>query len=116
MARFCGGAAATVRCGISEGDSSCDGAFVRVFKVYLGVFYPQKLWTNLFLAPPTPGQSWRHTSVIEEGLCHAESELYGRTFATWTILTCTLCIICSRNPENQAIYGGLCSGEGSRRR
>lgn len=33
------------------------------------------------------------------------NELYGRLFATWTTLTCGLCLICARNPTNQAIYG-----------
>lgn len=33
------------------------------------------------------------------------TSLYGRTFATWTFLTCALCVITSRNPENGAIYG-----------
>ncbi|KIY96957.1 Ergosterol biosynthetic protein 28 [Monoraphidium neglectum] len=33
------------------------------------------------------------------------NELYGRLFATWTLLTCGLCLICARNPTNPAIYG-----------
>lgn len=33
------------------------------------------------------------------------TNLYGRTFATWTFLTCALCVIASRNLENKAIYG-----------
>jgi hypothetical protein len=33
------------------------------------------------------------------------NDLYGRLFATWTLLTCGLCLICARNPTNPAIYG-----------
>lgn len=38
-------------------------------------------------------------------LLFAVNELYGRLFATWTLLTCGLCLICARNPTNAAIYG-----------
>ena len=37
--------------------------------------------------------------------CDLVTDLYGRTFATWTFLTCCLCVICSRNPQNRPIYG-----------
>lgn len=33
------------------------------------------------------------------------NDLYGRLFATWTLLTCGLCLICARHPTNPAIYG-----------
>jgi hypothetical protein len=33
------------------------------------------------------------------------NDLYGRLFATWTLLTCGLCLICARSPTNPAIYG-----------
>ncbi|EIE24062.1 hypothetical protein COCSUDRAFT_14819, partial [Coccomyxa subellipsoidea C-169] len=33
------------------------------------------------------------------------NELYGRTFATWTTVTCALCLICAKNPRVPAIYG-----------
>ena len=33
------------------------------------------------------------------------TELYGRTFATWTLTTCALCLICAKNPRVPAIYG-----------
>lgn len=35
----------------------------------------------------------------------AVSELQGRTFATWTLTSCLLCLICARNPCVPAIYG-----------
>jgi hypothetical protein len=35
----------------------------------------------------------------------AVNELYGRTFATWTLTTCALCLICAKNPRVPAIYG-----------
>ena len=37
----------------------------------------------------------------------AVNELYGRTFATWTLTTCALCLICAKNPRVRAIYGVL---------
>ncbi len=40
--------------------------------------------------------------------CHAVTELYGRTFATWTLTTCALCLICAKNPRVPAIYGESC--------
>ncbi|KAH0921162.1 hypothetical protein HID58_021180 [Brassica napus] len=29
------------------------------------------------------------------------SEVHGRTFGVWTLLTCTLCFLCAFNPENK---------------
>lgn len=39
------------------------------------------------------------------GLWWAVNELYGRTFAIWTLTTCVLCLICAKNPCVPAIYG-----------
>ena len=30
---------------------------------------------------------------------------FGRLFGTWTLVTCMLCVICSFNIHNAAIYG-----------
>eukprot|EP00250_Pteridium_aquilinum_P004878 c15063_g1_i1 orf=136-528(+) len=32
------------------------------------------------------------------------TEIHGRTFGTWTLLTCTLCILCARNLQNRPLY------------
>nr|AFK36233.1 unknown [Medicago truncatula] len=32
------------------------------------------------------------------------SEVHGRTFGTWTLLTCTLCYICAFNLDNKPLY------------
>jgi len=32
------------------------------------------------------------------------TEIHGRTFGTWTLLTCTLCYICAFNLENKPLY------------
>ncbi|KAF8108038.1 hypothetical protein N665_0115s0050 [Sinapis alba] len=32
------------------------------------------------------------------------SEVHGRTFGVWTLLTCTLCFLCAFNPENKPLY------------
>ncbi|KAL0697538.1 hypothetical protein Bca4012_053660 [Brassica carinata] len=34
----------------------------------------------------------------------AVSEVHGRTFGVWTLLTCTLCFLCAFNPENKPLY------------
>lgn len=33
------------------------------------------------------------------------NDLQGRTFATWTLTSCLLCLICARNPTVPSIYG-----------
>ena len=35
----------------------------------------------------------------------AVTDLAGRIFATWTLTSCMLCLICARNPSVPAIYG-----------
>ncbi|KAA3453958.1 ergosterol biosynthetic protein 28 [Gossypium australe] len=32
------------------------------------------------------------------------SEVHGRTFGVWTLLTCTLCFLCAFNLENKPLY------------
>lgn len=56
--------------------------------VGLGYTAPQRLQINLYTKQP-----------------ELVTELQGRTFATWTLTTCMLCLICAHNPCNQAIYG-----------
>ncbi|CAH2038422.1 unnamed protein product [Thlaspi arvense] len=34
----------------------------------------------------------------------AVSEVHGRTFGVWTLLTCTLCFLCAFNPDNKPLY------------
>ncbi|XP_061356261.1 ergosterol biosynthetic protein 28, partial [Gastrolobium bilobum] len=34
----------------------------------------------------------------------AMTEVHGRTFGTWTLLTCTLCYICAFNLDNKPLY------------
>lgn len=36
--------------------------------------------------------------------CFAVSEVHGRTFGVWTLLTCTLCFLCAFNLENKPLY------------
>lgn len=36
--------------------------------------------------------------------CVIVTEVHGRTFGVWTLLTCTLCILCAFNLENKPIY------------
>ncbi|KAG7666824.1 hypothetical protein Ndes2526B_g04681 [Nannochloris sp. 'desiccata'] len=63
-------------------------ALLRLFSVVLGYVYPTKLQTNLYTEQPDE-----------------VSALQARTFATWTLTSCLLCLICARNPCIPAIYG-----------
>ena len=38
---------------------------------------------------------------------HAVTRLYGRTFATWTSVTCALSLACAANPRVAGVYGEL---------
>ncbi|GAQ78136.1 hypothetical protein KFL_000080420 [Klebsormidium nitens] len=60
-------------------------AALRLFSVYLGLFKPNLLQIGLF-------------SRIQLVDVHA------RTFATWTSLTCILCIVTAFNLESAPIY------------
>jgi hypothetical protein len=47
----------------------------------------------------------RRIMVIDKSLSFvAVTEVHGRTFGTWTLLTCTLCYICAFNLDNKPIY------------
>lgn len=63
-------------------------AALRLLSVYIGIFTPDRFRTALIDLQPD-----------------LVNDLYGRLFATWTTLTCGLCLICARNPTNAAIYG-----------
>lgn len=34
----------------------------------------------------------------------AVTEIHGRTFGVWTLLTCTLCYLCAFNLDNKPLY------------
>lgn len=36
---------------------------------------------------------------------HTVNDLYGRTFAVWTAVTCALCLACARDPRVAPVYG-----------
>lgn len=61
---------------------------LRLFSVYLGYFDPDKFKIAVYNVKP----------FLVNGL-------QGRTFAAWTLLSSTLCIICSRQPKNRTLYG-----------
>ncbi|PSC67555.1 hypothetical protein C2E20_8779 [Micractinium conductrix] len=63
-------------------------ALLRLFSVVLGYAEPQRFQTNLYNKQP-------------DGV----TDLAGRIFATWTLTSCILCLICARNPCVPAIYG-----------
>ncbi|MFQ6642203.1 hypothetical protein Gotur_018128 [Gossypium turneri] len=37
-------------------------------------------------------------------MIYAVTEVHGRTFGVWTLLTCTLCFVCAFNLENKPLY------------
>lgn len=63
-------------------------ALLRLLAVYLGLFDHKRLGTNLYNKAPDQ-----------------VTELHGRVFAVWTLLTCALSLICAKNPRVAAIYG-----------
>lgn len=63
-------------------------ALLRLFSVVLGYAQPHRFQTNLYNKQP-------------DGV----TDLAGRIFATWTLTSCMLCLICARNPCVPAIYG-----------
>lgn len=63
-------------------------ALLRLLAVFLGYFDYRKFQSNLFDRYPLE-----------------VTELCGRVFAVWTLVTCGLCLICARNPCVPAIYG-----------
>ncbi|KAK9805834.1 hypothetical protein WJX73_005799 [Symbiochloris irregularis] len=63
-------------------------ALLRCLSVYLGFFNVSTFKNNLFDLQPD-----------------LVNDLYGRTFAIWTLTTCVLCLICAKNPCVPAIYG-----------
>lgn len=46
-----------------------------------------------------------HDRILSVYFLHAVNDLYGRLFATWTFLTCCLCLACARDITNPSIYG-----------
>jgi hypothetical protein len=87
--------------------------------VYIGIFNVDRFRTALIDLRPDLGkrqhadttggslQLWPITmpEAYNVVILFAVNDLYGRLFATWTTLTCGLCLICARNPTNAAIYG-----------
>lgn len=63
-------------------------ALLRLFSVGLGYAAPYRFQTNLYTKQPAE-----------------VTDLAGRIFSTWTLTSCMLCLVCARNPCNQAIYG-----------
>lgn len=51
-------------------------------------------------SPPVP-------APLRPAFPGAVTDLAGRIFATWTLTSCMLCLICARNPCVPAIYGAF---------
>ncbi|KAG2497761.1 hypothetical protein HYH03_004033 [Edaphochlamys debaryana] len=62
-------------------------ASLRMLAVFIGIFAPSKLKTQVFDRKP-----------------ELVSGLLGRLFAAWTIMTCALCVACARDVSNQNVY------------
>lgn len=63
-------------------------ACLRLLSVYIGYFDVNRFKTALIDLRPD-----------------YVNPLLGRLFASWTLLTCGLCLICAKNPFNRAVYG-----------
>ena len=83
--------------------------------VYLGYFLPARLQTNLFDLKPELGERTTEGGGVARGRAAAflptpssppppVNDLYGRTFAVWTAVTCTLCLTCARDPRARGVY------------
>lgn len=42
--------------------------------------------------------------VLINCICFVVTDVHGRTFGVWTLLTCTLCVLCAFNLDNKPIY------------
>eukprot|EP00262_Sarcandra_glabra_P007232 TRINITY_DN19909_c0_g1_i2.p1 TRINITY_DN19909_c0_g1~~TRINITY_DN19909_c0_g1_i2.p1 ORF type:complete len:133 (+),score=13.19 TRINITY_DN19909_c0_g1_i2:123-521(+) len=60
---------------------------LRLASVWFGFFDIWALRLAVFSNTPTP-----------------MTEVHGRTFGVWTLLTCTLCFLCAFNLENRQLY------------
>ncbi|KAK9835118.1 hypothetical protein WJX84_007845 [Apatococcus fuscideae] len=63
-------------------------ALLRLVSVFIGFFAYERFQTNLFDKQPSE-----------------VTRLYGRTFATWTSVTCALSLTCAYNPRVAGVYG-----------
>ncbi|XP_028100121.1 ergosterol biosynthetic protein 28, partial [Camellia sinensis] len=43
-------------------------------------------------------------SLLFPRCCFVVTEIHGRTFGVWTLLTCTLCFLCAFNLDNKPLY------------
>eukprot|EP00198_Chlamydomonas_reinhardtii_P004110 XP_001693446.1 predicted protein [Chlamydomonas reinhardtii] len=62
-------------------------AGLRMLAVVIGIFAPNKLKSQVFDRRP-----------------ELVTPLLGRLFATWTLMTCALCLACARDPSNKTVY------------
>ncbi|KAK2981746.1 hypothetical protein RJ640_005998, partial [Escallonia rubra] len=60
--------------------------------------------TNSSLHDITLAQICNHGPSRATSSYHTVTEVHGRTFGVWTLLTCTLCILCAFNLENRPLY------------
>lgn len=63
-------------------------ALLRLLAVFLGYTNHTKFQSSLFVHAPAE-----------------VTELCGRVFSIWTLLTCAVCLVCARNPCVPSIYG-----------
>lgn len=62
-------------------------ASLRVLSVFIGFMKPDLFKTKVFRLRPD-----------------YVNPLYGRTFATWTAVTCMLCVLCAFNMKEPTLY------------
>lgn len=62
----------------------------------------------IFFNPKNPAKkppsSYCNTLVVCLFVCFVVTDVHGRTFGVWTLLTCTLCFLCAFNLENKPLY------------
>lgn len=63
-----------------------------------------KLLLIATLSSSSPSSSLRTPALFVCLFLNTVADVHGRTFAVWTLLTCTLCVLCALNLSNRALY------------
>jgi hypothetical protein len=65
-----------------------------------------KFITSISVLPFVKRLGSRHIFYFQPdcNFLHAVTDVHGRTFGVWTLLTCTLCFLCALNLENRPLY------------
>jgi hypothetical protein len=68
--------------------------------------HPSEVWNVLIATLSSSTTSLRNPALFVSVSLFLKTvaDVHGRTFAVWTLLTCTLCVLCALNLSNRALY------------